>query len=179
VPPSYIFYGDVQFLACRGIVNGYGDGTFRPNNQTTRGQFAKIVTIGFNIPAFTPTSGQTFRDVPPNYIFYPYIEAAAHAGAINGYANGNFRPDFQINRIETVVIIQRIRNYPVATPTSPTFSDVQPGDFGYSAVETLYSRGIVSGQLCASGSSLCFRRSDFIIRGELAKIVHRAIEQLP
>ena len=52
VPEGSTFYVYVRCLACRGIVSGYGDGTFRPNNNVTRGQLSKIVSnaAGFGIP---------------------------------------------------------------------------------------------------------------------------------
>lgn len=179
VPPGYLFYSDIEFLACRGIVNGVGNGLYLPGNFTTRGQFAKIVTIAFSVPSFTPSSGQTFSDVPPSNFFYPYVEAAAHSGYLFGYANGSFRPDLRINRVETAVVIQRVRNYPAFIPATPSFLDIQPGDFGYVDVETLVHEGIINGGRCASGNGLCFRRNDFIRRDEMAKIVRRSIETLP
>ena len=61
VPPNSTFYPYIHCLACLGIVNGYPDGTFRPNANVTRGQLSKIVSnsAGFND---TPT-GQQFQDV--------------------------------------------------------------------------------------------------------------------
>ncbi|MBF6614598.1 MAG: S-layer homology domain-containing protein, partial [Chloroflexi bacterium] len=44
VPTDNTFYANIECLACKGIISGYDDGTFRPNNQVTRGQIAKIVS---------------------------------------------------------------------------------------------------------------------------------------
>ena len=62
VPNPSTFYAFIRCLACRNIVNGYSDGTFRPNNNVTRGQLSKIVSnsAGFSDPQ--PT--QMFEDVP-------------------------------------------------------------------------------------------------------------------
>ncbi len=178
VPTSNIFYGDITFLACRGVINGFPGGTFRPNANTSRGQFAKIAALGFSLPAFTPTS-PTFSDVPASYTFYQYVEAAVHAGAISGFPGGTFRPNANISRVETVVIVQRIRNYPAFTPTSPTFSDVPATAFGYQQIETLAHVGIIGGATCAGGSGTCFRPNSSIARGELSKVVHQAITTAP
>jgi len=178
VPTAYIFYNDIVFITCRGIVNGYVEGLYRPNNNTIRGQFAKIVVRGFGIPSYTPSS-PTFNDVPTAYTFYPFIEAAVQAGVMQGYGSSTFGPDRAVNRVETVVTLQRIRNYPLYTPTTPTFSDVPAGSFGFNEVETLYHRGILSGQPCKTGGGTCFRRFDYIIRGEMAKVARRAIEDRP
>ena len=183
-----IFYGDIQYLACRGIVNGTGGGLFSPNANTTRGQFAKITTLGFGLPPFTPTGSQSFVDVAPASIFYGFIEAAAHSGAVNGLTASQcaslgtpgscYGPNINISRAQVVVIVQRVRAYSLFTPTAATFSDVPSGSFGYQAIETLVNKGIISGAACTGGSGLCFRPNDSIKRGELSKVVRRAIETL-
>jgi hypothetical protein len=60
----------VGYLAARGIVSGYADGTFRPSNPATRGQIAKIIVLGEGWPLDT-SGGPHFTDVPPGYVFYP------------------------------------------------------------------------------------------------------------
>src|SRR4029077_18754902 len=89
VPPNSTFYPYIHCLACMGIINGYSDGTFKPNNPVTRGQLSKIVSnsAGFND---TPT-GQQFQDVPtsgPGSTFYVYIYRLVHRGYISGYPCG-------------------------------------------------------------------------------------------
>jgi|GEM_PF-1014098 len=185
VPTTYIFYGDIQFLACRGIVSG-ANGAFGPNNSASRGQFAKIAVLGFGITSFTPVT-PTFVDVPANSIFYGFIEAAAHAGVVNGLTTGQcaalgtpgtcYGPNVNITRAQTAVIVQRAKNYALFTPTTPTFSDVPTNNFAYAAVETLAHNNIINGAAC--GTSLCFRPNDNIKRGELSKVVRRAIETAP
>src|SRR5439155_21265295 len=95
VQPTDYFYEAVRYLYCRGVISGYGDNTFRPYNNTTRGQLAKIVVLGFGLTTYTPPT-PTFRDVPITDTFYTFIEAAYHAGLVSGYDCGTgcleFRP---------------------------------------------------------------------------------------
>jgi len=105
--------------------------------------------------------------------------AAAHAGVVNGLGGGSFGPNQNISRVQVAVIVQRARNYPGGTPTIATFSDVPASNFGYQAIETLAARGIISGAACLGGSGQCFRPNDTIKRGELSKVVRRAIESQP
>jgi len=195
VPSGYIFYNEIQYLACRGVLSGYpnpnppGGNSFLPNNNTARGQFAKIAALGFGLPAFTPTGSQTFVDVAPGSIFYGYVETAAHVGAVNGLAAsqcaalgtpGNcYGPNVLISRVQVALIVQRVRQYAVVTPTQPTFRDLAANSFGYAAVETLANRGIINGAACSSGGGTCFRPNDNVKRGELSKIVKRAIDSAP
>ncbi len=182
---SNIFYGDIQFLACRSIVNG-ANGLFRPNDSTKRGEFAKIATLGFAIPAFTPTT-PTFSDVAPGSIFYGFIEAAAHAGVVNGLSASQcaglgspgtcYGPNVLISRAQVALIVQRAKGYTVTTVTGPTFSDVPTTNFAFTAIETLARKGIINGAACVAPQvGQCFRPNDNIRRGELSKVVRRAIE---
>ncbi|HMA36694.1 MAG TPA: S-layer homology domain-containing protein, partial [Chloroflexia bacterium] len=89
VQASDYFYTPVLYLACGGVVSGYGDGTFRPYNPTTRSQLVKIVVLGFAIPlAPPPAGGYTFADVPPTHPFYSVVETAAAHQIVSGYACG-------------------------------------------------------------------------------------------
>ena len=188
VPPSYIFYNEIQYLACHQILSGYFDGSFRPNANTTRGQLAKIAVNAFGIPAYTPPN-PTFSDVTSNNIFYTFIEAAAHAGVINGFSPAQcvdpgtpapsqpcFRSNQSVTRGQVAKIVKRARNYPDYTPATASFADVSPSNTFYLEIETLYQRGVVSGASCGTG--LCYRPNDNVRRGELAKVVKNALDRL-
>lgn len=79
------------------VAEGYPDGTFRPTLPVTRGQFAKMVVDGLDIPKADPPV-RRFSDVPRDHIFYQYVEGAVAAGIINGYTDGTYRPDSPIER---------------------------------------------------------------------------------
>ena len=71
VPPDSTFYPFIRCLACLGIISGYADGTFKPNNNVTRGQLSKIVS---NAAEFSdPQTAQLFEDVPVDFTFQVYI----------------------------------------------------------------------------------------------------------
>jgi len=172
VPTSHIFYYDITALACRWIISGYpnpgGGYRFEPNSPARRAEFAKIASLAFNLPPYQP-SDPTFSDVPPSNPLYLYVEAAAHAGVVGGFRDGNFHPNDFLTRAQLALIIVRARGYPLASPTTPTFSDVPTTNFAYAAIETLAGRGIIGGAACGSG--LCFRPNDAASRGQLARIV--------
>ena len=184
VPASYIFYDDIMFLVGRGAINGYANNTFRPNNPTTRGQFAKIASLAFALPSYSPPNA-SFSDVPNSSIFFSFIESAAHSGAVSGLSRSQcqelgstypcFGPNRNVSRAEIAIIIQRIRSYSPASPAVPSFTDVPVSHFAFSAIETLYGRGIISGATCNGSSSLCFRPNESSRRGELSKLVHRTL----
>jgi hypothetical protein len=91
VPPGSTFYNYIECLACGGILGGYSDGTFRPGNNVTRGQLAKIVA---NSAGWAEAvSGQIFSDVSNRSIFYAYVQRMASRGYIGGYACGGTNPE--------------------------------------------------------------------------------------
>ena len=96
----------VDIMARQGVIKGYEDGTFRPNQPITRREFAAIAArYAGNIDAW-----KTFRDVLPTDWAYTLINRVAGAGWINGYEDGTFRPNNNITRAEVVAIVNRMLN---------------------------------------------------------------------
>ncbi len=180
VPAASIFYSDIRYLSCRTLISGYanpsGSYRFEPGTNATRGQFAKVATLSFGLPLHS-TGNPTFGDVPYGSVFYPYVEAASGAGVISGYPDGLFRPNALVTRAQVAKIVTLARHYPLLNPTQARFQDVPVGSFAYPYVETLVSKGILSGAAC--GPASCFRPNDNIRRDELAKVVRRAVESTP
>ena len=86
------------------MAQGYPDHTFRPDQAVTRGQFAKMVADGLDIPLADPAT-PSFSDVPRDFIFYQYIEGIVADGIISGYPDGTFRPSDNMVRQQTDTIL--------------------------------------------------------------------------
>ncbi len=91
VPTGHIFYDYVETAYNRAIISGYGDGTFRPDNNVTRAQLSKIIVLAQGWPIDT-SGGPHFTDVPESHPFYNYVETAFNHAIITGYGDGTFRP---------------------------------------------------------------------------------------
>ena len=87
VHPTDYFYTPISYLYCHGIVSGYADNTFRPYNNTTRGQMVKVDVLGFALPIVTPVT-YSFADVPPSHPFYQFVETAYAHSVVSGYTCG-------------------------------------------------------------------------------------------
>ncbi|GAB6275130.1 MAG: hypothetical protein STSR0004_19950 [Peptococcaceae bacterium] len=98
-------YACIITLCAKGIVAGYPDKTFRPGNNITRAEFAKLIVGALGIAKEMP-SKPTFMDVQTANWHYGYVEAAAKAGLIKGY-KGKFRPNDFITRQEITAIMIR------------------------------------------------------------------------
>ena len=85
----------VTVIAGLGIVDGYSDGTFGPDEALTRGAAAKIICnliLGPTTADALSASSAPFVDVPTTNTFAGYITYCAQQGIISGYADGTFRP---------------------------------------------------------------------------------------
>ncbi|MEO8285426.1 MAG: S-layer homology domain-containing protein [Chloroflexota bacterium] len=189
VPVGSTFYPFIRCLACMGIINGYPeDNTFRPNNNVTRGQLAKIVS---NSAGFTdPAGAQIFEDVLPDSTFYDFIQRLASRNYMSGYPCGGVgepcvmpdnRPYFRSNsnatRGQISKIVANAAGF-VEPAGAQMFEDVLPGSTFYDFIQRLASRNIINGypcgnpgEPCGSGNLPYFRPSANATRGQTSKIV--------
>lgn len=119
VPPGSTFYDYIETLYNANIINGYPDGTFRPNENVKRGQLTKMTARAFGYNE--PVSGQAFEDVQVGSTFYEYTQMLASRGIVSGYACGGpgepcgagnlpyFRPGNNVTRGQIAKIIDAAR----------------------------------------------------------------------
>lgn len=93
----------VSTLSKAGILNGYEDGSFQPNGNITRAEFATIAARFFEA---TYEGEDLFPDIKDHWA-RDYINQAAHAGIVNGYPDETFRPQENITRAEAMTIVNR------------------------------------------------------------------------
>ena len=88
----------VARLGALGIIVGYPDGTFRPEQPVTRAEFAKIMVSALGIgEAAQYAAGPTrFPDVPADHWASGYINVAVDVGVVVGYPDGTFLPENQV-----------------------------------------------------------------------------------
>jgi hypothetical protein len=88
VPESHPYHVQIETLAQLGIINGYADGTFRPDNQVTRQQLAKMIILAMRL-SVSEDDKCLFTDVKKSsdIELYPdnYVAAAVREGIVSGY----------------------------------------------------------------------------------------------
>ena len=105
------FNNAVSTLTNAGVLDGYEDGTFKPNGNITRAEFATITARFFEA---TYDGENLFPDIAGHWA-QDYINEAANAGIVNGYEDGTFRPQQYITRAEAVTMVNRtIERHPDA-----------------------------------------------------------------
>jgi hypothetical protein len=189
VLPDNVFYPFVRCLACRDIVTGYSDGTFRPNTLITRGQVAKIVALaaGFSDPSVP----QIYEDVPPDDTFYDFVQMLSANGVIGGYDCGQvpqepcvlpgnrpyFRPGFNATRGQLSKIVSEAAGIN-GSVSGQTFEDVPETHPFYIWIERLALRYIIAGYPCGGPGEPCgpgnrpyLRPGNGVTRGQASKIV--------
>lgn len=104
----------VETLRLMGVLDGYGDGTFRPDRQLTRAQFCKMATyaVGAENEMGLYSTITVFPDVRPSHWAAGYINLAAKGrNIIAGYPDGKFYPDRTVTVGQAVTILLRLLGY--------------------------------------------------------------------
>ncbi|MDO4271079.1 MAG: S-layer homology domain-containing protein [Eubacteriales bacterium] len=147
-------------------MNGYEDGTFRPDATITRAETCKLISALL-----------TEKSAGPDYLFTDVDVSAWYAGAVrelvgfslvSGYKDGTFRPDASITRAEFVTILSRFPHNDIGT--EKRFSDVPSTYWAADAVQTAAAQGWVGGYKDGT-----FRPDDFITRAEAVTMLGRVL----
>ena len=104
------WYSDyIGYLSKYGIIKGYSDNTFRPDDNVSCAEFVAM-TVRFNSLFNDVKKGSytvKYTDVATNYWAYSDVAYAKHAGWLNGYADGTFKGDNAITRAEVVTVVNK------------------------------------------------------------------------
>ncbi len=119
----------VEMLNTLGLVDGYEDGTYKPENIVKRSEMAKLMVIALGKESEVEkakTQETKFSDMKPTDWEYGYVNVAANNGIINGYPNGTFGPDKTVSYSEATAMIVRALGYEKAVEQS---QDVWPSNY--------------------------------------------------
>lgn len=179
VQPGDPYYPFIQCLTCRSIISGYGDNTFRPSNNVTRQQLAKMVSNSLGL--MDDAGAQIFTDVPPSNQFYPFINRLTRRGVMGGYSSPTdcpggapcFKPDSNASRGQIAKIVSNGAGF-ADDPGGQVYTDVPPDAPFYPFINRLSNRALIGGfssaSQCPSGLP-CFRPDLLATRGQTSKIV--------
>ena len=155
----------ISTLLAKGIVSGYPDGTFKPDQTVTRAEFSAILCRALGI---TPSEkGSNFSDLQGHWA-EKYVNPLVEKGLIKGYPDGTFAPDQPIKRCEIAAIMARALTLPPLIG-KPTFSDIDTTHWAFGFVEAAASKGLIKGY--PDGT---FRPENSATRAEACAIVARS-----
>ena len=174
VNPGDWFYENVMNAAAKGYVSGMGDGTFQPNGNTTRAQFASMIAkaMGFDPETDEIDVETAFVDVPATHWGAKAIAFCAENGYMNGDADGNFRPDANITRQEVASVL--VNTFKLTNEGTKDFpDDALIASWAKSNVYAAKAAGLMNGDQ-GTGN---FRPTDYIKRAESASIMMNAFNK--
>lgn len=157
----------VEQLSSMGVINGYEDNTFRPDNNVTRAEFLKML---IELTGVSEKKEALFNDVKESDWFYSYVVSAYGAGFAQGY-NNFFYPNNDITRQDMCVMCMNVLKYYdfQTSEAQLDFSDKEDiADYAASALQTLYDMKIISGM--PDGS---FKPENTATRAEAANVIYK------
>ena len=160
-------YEAVKTLGNAGVINGFEDGTFRPEDVVTREQFIKMLVAAFEMKADSATC--SYSDVPKAAWYYESVAIATEKGITKGYGN-TFGTGTSITREDAAVMIYRIIE--AAQAEAEAFSDDSViSSYAKDAVYALAGNGVINGM--GDGS---FAPKASLTRAQAAKIIFTALK---
>jgi hypothetical protein len=138
--------GAIKEMTEAKILNGYPDGSFKPDQSITRAEFAKVIAKAYN---FKSKSTPNFTDVKSHWA-KEYIAALTEKKLINGYPDGNFQPDRPISRAEMVTVLSRLVNLGTedekyTSDLDSSFPDISTDFWAFKNIEIASRLGILPG----------------------------------
>nr|WP_245368278.1 Ig-like domain-containing protein [Paenibacillus silagei] len=114
-----------------GMMKGYTDGSFKPNQTITRAEMATLLSR-----LITSSEGQSagFSDIAGHWA-QAAIERMSQAGMITGYQDGTFRPDQTLTRAEAVTIINRALKIAPLTSAAQKWADVPASYWAFGSIQ--------------------------------------------
>lgn len=98
------YYEAIMTLSSEGVINGFPDGTYKPEEKVTRAQTSIVLTKLFQLE-LKNESEPIFTDVPTNHPYYKEIAAVQRAGIMKGNINKTFNPNSYLTRAEMAQVL--------------------------------------------------------------------------
>ncbi|MEK7528482.1 MAG: S-layer homology domain-containing protein, partial [Patescibacteria group bacterium] len=170
--------GNKNFLAISalynsGIIQGFPDGTFKPNKLLGRAEFSTILAKAKGIDVTTTKNKKCFLDVKPDDWFRPYVCTLKAQKIINGYPDITFRPGNDIKRGELTQLICASEKWQTTEQANLPYSDIPSDAYYKNCVAFAKSEGFFDNILDNNAS--IFLPGKPVTRAEAAQFIHNAI----
>lgn len=165
-------YVSIEYLKSAGIIGGYADGTFKPDNTINRAEVLKIILQGSAIEAPDLTNKPEFTDVAQDQWFAKYIMKAKEIGIVKGNPDGSFAPARSVNKAELLKMLLIANNVDVSSyaTSETTFLDVDKNAWYFSYINFAQSTGLIRFNGAAN-----LEPAKELTRGEVAEIMYLLI----
>lgn len=165
------YYASIEHFRQQGVVEGYPDGTFRPQQEANRAEALKIILLASSVNVSGYETGDpVFPDVTQQEWFYPYIKKAKELGIVEGYDDGYFKPVQVQNIAETLKMI--LETNAITPPTleenTLVFPDISSNVWYAPYAYYAHQKNIIEPQYDGM-----LNASRTLTRGELIELMYR------
>lgn len=169
VPMNSPYYKEINEMVKLGIISGYPDGEFKPNENITRKQALTMISRIPGIDLKQREKALRFNDIKSNHPEYKFYHDMQKAGLIKPDSKGNLNPNKPVTRGEMANMI--FNSYDLKTGIADSFDDVDKSTEYVSAIVNLHSAGITTGD---NGK---FYPDKVLTREHFATFIYRAINR--
>lgn len=167
VPTTNPYYDMILAMNQKGIIKGYQDGTFKPDQRITRQHAAALISRAVTLPK--TVKAKTFKDVSSKHTYAKEIQALQTAGIIQPDAKGNFYPEKLLTRGEMAKILAVA--FSMTSKGPAPLRDVTSKTPNKEAIEALYAYGITTGYKDGT-----FKPNETVSRAHYAVFMYRAMD---
>lgn len=165
------YYEAIQFVSVNGLMNGYNDGLFYPDDNLSRAELTQLIYNKENKPIVT--DGNIFTDVASDQWYTPAITWAVTHDIVSGYGNGLFEPNNSITREQLAVVLWRYAGSPNTTNQALYFTDANEiNSYALNAICWAIENGILNGY----GNGVLAPQKP-VTRAQMAQILKNFIEE--
>ena len=163
---KHLFYNEMIYLKNEGVISGFTDGTFRPDERVTRANVAVMLGKALHLNG---TAKQTpFTDVPSSHQASGYIASAVDAGIISGYSDKTFRPNEIVSRGQMAIFLARA--FSLEVDAVVPFKDISQAMASYP-----YIKRMIAAKLTAGYSDNTFRPNQQVTRSQFSAFLARGL----
>ncbi len=162
----------INYMAKRGLISGFPDGSFHPTEGLTRAQAATLLCLVKGLDA-TNAVQSSFSDVNSSHWAAGYINAASQAGYITGFPDNTYQPEAVLTRAQGISLFLRLSNDLDVSLELPPLEDMSKSHWAASSMANALAAGMIN----RDGSKIYPEQS--FARGDLAKALSILITKDP
>ncbi len=165
----------VRWMDTNGIISGYPDGSFKPDGTLNRAELVKIMSLTYSKsnPTFDFNSMKAqydqpcFQDIKAGVWYTPYVCYAREMGIVQGYPDGNFRPEYPVSRVEALKIVLNSLDMTVGLKADKNyFTDTDVNAWYAPYIQVAYFNNLIEEK------SGYFHPARSILRGEVSNLIY-------
>lgn len=165
----------ISYLKDLGVISGYGDMTFKPDNPVTRAEFLKLVMMhaekkNMGPKKILPDAIQEFTDVKAGDWFADYIKKAAKFAIVKGYSDNSFKPNSNVTLAEglKMIYLSHDINVPTMNIKESPFPDMRASNWALPYAKFSFEKNVI---LMDANGKLNAEKN--LTRAETAELIYR------